>query len=113
MVYFSHPFKGLIYRKQKLDLSKNKITELKLGGSCPGLADLDLSSNLLKGIKEFANFFPELTILNISNNRIESLYELKEIEEMDFLAELFFSNNPGHYKEYSLSSNIFDFWGQV
>ena len=58
------------------------------------LENLDLSENNIYETKGFENIFPSLFTLNVSNNQLLSMYELKFCSEMTYLYDLNILGNP-------------------
>ena len=60
----------------------------------PELEDLSLQGNGIISIIGIEDKFPNLTVLDISHNRIFSVENIDILSELPNLAEVFFNDNP-------------------
>jgi len=74
-------------------LSKNLIESIDESLRLEKLENLDLSENFISETKGFQNIFPSLFTLDMSTNRLLSLFELKFCGEMTYLYDLNILNN--------------------
>lgn len=74
-------------------LSKNLIEAVDENLRLEKLENLDLSENFISETRGFENMFPSLFTLDLSSNRLLSLFELKLCGELQYLYDLNVSNN--------------------
>jgi len=85
-----------------LILSKNLIETIEFADKdlrLERLENLDLSENSLGETKRFEAMFPSLFTLDLSSNRLLSMYELKFCGEMIYLYDLNILDNPFYCEE--------------
>ena len=74
-------------------LSKNLIEAVDENLRLEKSENLDLSENFISETRGFENMFPSLFTLDLSSNRLLSLFELKFCGELQYLYDLNVSNN--------------------
>ena len=60
----------------------------------PELEDISLQSNGIISLDGIAEKFPNLTVLDVSNNKIFSVENIDILSELSNLAEINLTNNP-------------------
>lgn len=88
-----------------LNLSDNKLTRLDFIGNQSNLYELLVSANFLQDISSLKEQFPNLEVLHLGSNRIDSWESLMQLKEMQNLVELELKGNSfvNAYKHYHTS----------
>ena len=81
---------------QRLSLNKavNDMQSLEGFIDMPELEDLSVQGNGIISLVGIDEKFPNLTVLDISHNKIFSIHNVDLLSTMSNLAEVNFSNNP-------------------
>lgn len=87
---------GLHFMKalEILNLSENKLNEFDFMGQQSHLTELLVSGNCLSDISYLSEQFPNLEILHLGSNRIDSWTSLTQLKDLPHLVELELKGNP-------------------
>ena len=74
-------------------MDNNKFTSLDAFPKMPSLLELYIAGNTISDLSKLPNLFPNLEVLDVSNNKITELKSVLHLEKMVFLVELFLNGN--------------------
>jgi len=81
-------------KNKDLDISRNQIASIDFSGPLTYLYSLRASGNQLQNIIDVDMKAPNLTILDVANNKIESDDDLECLLYLDRIAEVSVEGNP-------------------
>lgn len=88
-------FIGRLTNIESLNLSHNKIEKFCVDSPLRFLEELNVEHNMLEQLPLVGEYFPELVVLNISENMFCSEHELiTTLSDAQMLTDLQFINNP-------------------
>lgn len=77
-----------------LRISKNDFINFETFHASQSLTELYISNNYIIRIAPLVSLFPNLEILDCSNNQLDSLEDVMKLEKLEQLVELFIAGNP-------------------